>query len=117
MERIMYIKIDKNRKQAARYSGYAGTNTKGAIKVDRFSPSDYHKLKTDYKKFKDEKQWELDTAAKAKHERRKKLQQKYDQEKEKLIWNEVKKNKENDLDAEDLLEVDKKIKGVRHERI
>ncbi len=60
----MYIEIDKNRKQIAGHSDYAGKNTKGAIKVDCAAPSEFHALKSDYKKFKGVKQWKISAAHK-----------------------------------------------------
>ena len=41
--------------------------------------------------------------------RQQKLQAKYDKEMSKLLWGEVKKNKDGDLDVDDLAEVDKKL--------
>ena len=41
--------------------------------------------------------------------REQKLQAKLDKENKKLLWGEVKKNKDGDLDVEDLAEVDKKL--------
>jgi len=42
--------------------------------------------------------------------RQNKIKAKYKKELDNLIWKEVKKNKDNDLDTDDLIEVDKKIK-------
>lgn len=41
--------------------------------------------------------------------RQQKLDAKYNKELKKFLWNEVKKNKDVDLDADDLLEIDKKL--------
>ncbi len=112
----MFIKLDKNKKQISEYSNIAGKNTKGAIEVDCDSPSEFHTLKNNYKKLKGEAQWKLDTVTKAKHDRKEKLQKKYNREKDMLIWNEVRKDKESDLNAEDLAEVDKKIKSLKNNK-
>ena len=60
----MYITIDENRKQVVGYSGFAGKNVDGAIKVDCFQPSEYYKLKVNYGEFTGEDQWMIDTSKK-----------------------------------------------------
>ena len=96
-----YIKIDKDNKQIAVYSDFAGLRN-GSLQVNTTSPSTYHRLVNG--------EWVLNTESAKAGERDKKINSKYDKELNNLIWNEVKKNKDHDLDNDDLIEVDKKIK-------
>ena len=90
---------------------YYNKTTKQSVEINSFELSDGF-TKVEPKEFDEwiDGEWTENTANKNKKVRQDKLQSKYNKELSNFIWKEVKKNKDGDLDTDDLIEVDKKIK-------